>query len=266
MDENQSVSFSQVLDAAGIAEPDAYRLEIVDIDRFKRRIVIEHLPSGKRTTKVVHLQKLDRPIMNIAADLTKALAATIPEEDQSSRNNQQPRNGQDFFELAKENEWRIIREFQDQKTGKQWVVYEVPNPNMPQRDNVKPEPDYWVTGDELDWQPGYQFNGSRWLFQRIKLDDDERMVIQKAVHEDIKENKFEFTGSKNPFVDLKELRPDPDYDSTWRLYQSMDGKIKHWIDILKQPAYDRYYFKGEPLYFVAERVIADKGAERKFQA
>lgn len=251
-EKSAGVSFATVLEAAGVINPEFWKLEIEDVDKFKRRLTVVNQKTGLRASRVVHLQKLKgRTLLNIAADMVKGQA----ELELGSRNHQQPRNAEDFFKYAASMGFRIVQEFQDAKSGKQWVVYENPRPNVPQRNDQKPEPDYWVTGDELDWQPGYQFNGSRWLVQKIKLEDDERLVIQKAVHEDIKENQFEFTGSKNPFVNVEKLVTEPTHDSTWRLYQSIDGKTKHWIDILKQPAYDRYYFDGEPLYFIAERVI-----------
>lgn len=256
------VSFNQILSDNGIKDANNWDLQIDDVDKFKRRITVVNKKSKQTEVKVIHLQKLKgQTIMNIACGLVIKNQFTKVKKPAKSRNQQQPRNAEDFMRYASKNKFRIVREFQDDDN--QWIVYENPNPNTPQRDESKPEPDYWVTGDAVDWQPGYQFNGSRWLIQKIRLEDGERLAIQHAVHEDIKENQFEFTGSHDPFIEVKKLVKEPQYDSVWRLYQSHDGKITHWIDIIKRPAYDRYYFKGEPLYFVTERSIEDKGPESK---
>lgn len=256
---DSSVSFNTILETAGIKNPDDWILEITDIDKFKRNLyVTDH---KNHFTKVIDLRELKgQTILNIA---TKMIVDDLAFAKKSkARNEQQPRNAEDFFKFAKKNKFRIVGEFQD--NDKQWVVYEIKR-EYTYNPKHQPEPDYWVTGDALDWQPGYQFNGSRWLFQKIKLDDQERLVIQNVVHQDIKDNQFEFTGSQDPFIAVIELVPDPNYDSTWRLYQSMDGKLKHWIDIIARPAYDRYYYKGEPLYYVTERWVDNIGPKPKIE-
>lgn len=255
---DSSVSFNTILETAGIKNPDDWILEITDVDKFKRKLYITD--HKNHFTKVIDLRELNgQTILNIA---TKMIVDDLAfAKKGKARNEQQPRNAEDFFKFAKKNKFRIVGEFQDEDN--QWIVYENPRPDTPQRDETKPEPDYWVTGDAVDWQPGYQFNGSRWLIQKIRLEDSERLAIQHAVHDDIKENQFEFTGSHDPFIDIKKLVAEPEYNSVWRLYQSHDGKTTHWIDIISRPAYDRYYFKGEPLYFIAERSVEDKGEKPK---
>lgn len=254
---DSATTFTEVLKGNDVKDYKFWDLEIDDIDKFQRRLTVVNKKTGQRDSQVIHLQKLKgKTIINIAVGMVKKLKPA-----KESRNDQQPRNAEDFFRFAKANKFRIVQEFQDETS--QWVVYENPNPNTPQRNETKPEPDYWVTGDALDWQPGYQFNGSRWLIQKIRLEDAERLAIQKAVHEDIKQNQFEFTGSHDPFIEIKKLISEPEYDSVWRLYKSMDGKTKHWVDIISRPAYDRYYYKGEPLYYVTERQVDDKGPKPK---
>ena len=253
-------NFNEILKSNDVKDADLWDLEIDDIDKFKKRLTVVNKKTGQREVKVIHLQKLKgKTIMNIAVGLV--IKNQFTKIKRKPKNDQQPRNAEDFIKFAEANKFRIVSEFQD--GDKQWIVYENPNPNVPQRNEAKPEPDYWVTGDELDWQPGYQFNGSRWLIQKIKLDDSERLVIQKSVHEDIVKNQFDFTRSDDPFVTIKELVAEPTYDSTWRLYQTIDGSKTHWIDIVRRPAYDRYYYKGEPMYYIAERLVDDKGPKSR---
>ena len=259
--QNSSVSFSSVLEAANIPDPDYWDLEITDVDKFKKRITVKNEKLKCTEMDIVDLRKLKgKTIMNIGVDLVKLAImkyAGVADELKPKKSKQtRIANAADFLEFAKKKKWRIVSEFHDDKN--QWVVYEVPSKWARKIKGQKPEPTYWVTGDPMDWQPGYEFNGGGWLIQKIRLDDQERLVIQKVVHEDIKENQFEFTGSKNPFVNVENLQKYPTYNSTWRLYQSIDGKIKHYIDIIKQPAYDRYYYKGEPLYRITEEAITNK--------
>jgi len=259
MSEGNSVSFSSVLEAAGVPDPDYWDLEITDVDKFKKRLTVRNEKLRLVDIDVIDLQKLGgKTIMNIAADMVvlKLKVKDAVSDHDKSKKNYRPRNAEEFMVYAKKKKWRIVSEFQDEDN--QWVVYEVPSKWARKIKGQKPEPTYWVTGDPMDWQPGYEFNGGGWLIQKIRLDDQERLVIQKVVHEDIKENQFEFTGSKNPFVNIEKLQKYPTYNSTWRLYQSIDGKIKHYIDIIKQPAYDRYYYKGEPLYRITEEAITNK--------
>ena len=253
-------TFQQVLETVPeITNPEDYDCTMKDDGRFKLNLEVRNLKTSQFEQRTIDLRELGgETIMNIAAQMAKKLATTKPEKGEFNIK-KKPNSPEQFLKLAEQQGWRIVKEFQA-SDGNQWIVYLVQEPPVPQRGDV-PEPDYWVTGDMLDWQPGYQFNGSRWLVQKITLDDQERLVIQNVVHHDIEANGYEHTKMRSPFTVISRLVPEPLYNSSWRLYQDVDGKYKHWVDVVLG-AHDRYYFAEAVLYPVTSEEVTDKGEKK----